>query len=146
MTRYPWGSSGHDRMHIDPDVSTDALLVGSGPFRVSARRPPRGGTRVSPRDPFGPASAILSCRVREGGPRAPGLSDGSRRIVKPLRAPWLSSSPTGYCRQCPADAAVRAGQVRTFPAPCKGCSYEGANRGWISINVPVEVQLDVVRD
>jgi hypothetical protein len=27
-----------------------------------------------------------------------------------------------------------------------GCSYEGANRGYMSINIPGEVQLDLVRD
>jgi hypothetical protein len=27
-----------------------------------------------------------------------------------------------------------------------GCSYEGANRGYMSINIPEEVQLDLVRD
>jgi hypothetical protein len=27
-----------------------------------------------------------------------------------------------------------------------GCSYEGANRGHMSINIPEEVQLDLVRD
>jgi hypothetical protein len=27
-----------------------------------------------------------------------------------------------------------------------GCSYEGANRGYMAINIPGEVQLDLVRD
>lgn len=27
-----------------------------------------------------------------------------------------------------------------------GCSYEGANRGYMSINIPADVQLEVVRD
>jgi hypothetical protein len=27
-----------------------------------------------------------------------------------------------------------------------GCSYEGADRGYMSINIPVDVQLEVVRD